>query len=83
MRIAALRQPKTAENGRSSKLARSLQKCSRHRRSAVHEIEVGEVTMFTLDAIERSRITVALVTLVATAAASLACVAAAVGPALT
>jgi hypothetical protein len=46
------------------------------------EIEVGEVTMFTLDAIERSRITTALVTLVATAAASLLCVAAAVGPAL-
>jgi hypothetical protein len=38
--------------------------------------------MFTLDAIERSRITTALVTLVATAAASLLCVAAAVGPAL-
>ena len=38
--------------------------------------------MFTLDATERSRITVALVTLVATATASLACVAAAVGPAL-
>jgi hypothetical protein len=50
--------------------------------SAVHEIEVGVVTMFTLDATERSRITVALVTLVATAAASLVCVAAAVGPAL-
>ncbi|HEY0314677.1 MAG TPA: hypothetical protein VGC28_00250 [Sphingomonas sp.] len=82
MRIATLRQPETAENGRSSKLARSLQKSSRHRRSAVHEIEVGEAPMFTLDAIERSRITVALVTLVATAAASLVCVAAAVGPAL-
>jgi hypothetical protein len=38
--------------------------------------------MFTLDAVERGRITVAIVTLVATAAASLACVAAAVGPAL-
>ena len=38
--------------------------------------------MFTLDATERSRVTVALVTLVATAAASFACVAAAVGPAL-
>jgi hypothetical protein len=50
--------------------------------SAVHEIEAGEVTMFTLDATERSRIAVALVTLVATAAASFVCVAAAVGPAL-
>ena len=38
--------------------------------------------MFTLDATERSRIAVALVTLVATAAASFVCVAAAVGPAL-
>ena len=38
--------------------------------------------MFTLDATERSRIAVALVTLIATAAASFACVAAAVGPSL-
>lgn len=38
--------------------------------------------MFTLDATERQRIAVALVTLVATAAAGLACVAVAVGPAL-
>jgi len=81
-RLAVLTQQETAENRRSSKLARSLQNSSRHRRSAVHEIEAGEVTMFTLDATERSRITVALVTLVATAAASFACVAAAVGPSL-
>jgi hypothetical protein len=38
--------------------------------------------MFTLDAIGNSRITAALVTLFATAAASFVCVAAAVGPAL-
>jgi hypothetical protein len=38
--------------------------------------------MFTLDVTERHRVTVALVTLVATAAAGFACVAAAVGPSL-
>jgi hypothetical protein len=75
----------TARNGRKSSfvetgtLSAELFSSPPH---AVHEIEDGEVTMFTLDATERSRITVALVTLVATAAASLACVAAAVGPAL-
>jgi hypothetical protein len=75
----------TARNGRKWSFVETgtlSAELSSSPRDAVQKIEDGEVTMFTLDATERSRIAVAVVTLVATAAASLACVAAAVGPAL-
>jgi hypothetical protein len=62
-------------------LARLLQSFWHHRCKAVREIRLRRNAMFHFDAIERSRITTALFTLVATAAASMLCLAAAVGPA--